>query len=218
MKKMYGWLIFSILSLFLLMGCSSVHQIGEIGTFEVWQVKTRDAFTPNTTTVLTHNLEDGALTKIEGGTGRSGIGQLAGPSAAVGAAYFIGKGIGDSGDSTEIRQEGGGASSISEGSSSKSSATGGEGGQGGSSVAYGGEGGQGGSSSATGGSSVAYGGEGGQGGTGGSPVAYGGEGGQGGTGGAGGAGGAGGSGGSGGSGGGFKPPPFQDDWTPPGLR
>jgi hypothetical protein len=128
MKRIYGWLVFSILSLFLLMGCSSVHQIGTIGTQEIWQVKTRDWVTPNTVTVFTHNVEDGAVHKVEGGVGRSGLGQIAGPSAAVGAAYFIGKGIGDSGDRTTIQQSGGGAVSNS---SSKAKAEGGEGGEGG---------------------------------------------------------------------------------------
>jgi hypothetical protein len=123
-------LVLLILVLFTI-GCSSVHQIGQIGEFEIWQVKTRDALTPNTVTVLTHNLEDGALTKIEGGTGRSGLGQLAGPSAAVGAAYFIGKGLGDSGDEinteTNIKQEGSSATSgsVSEATGGTSTAYGG---------------------------------------------------------------------------------------------
>jgi hypothetical protein len=47
---------------------------------------------------LVHNVEDGALTKIEGASGHSGLGQVAGPAAVAGAAYFIGKGLEDSGD------------------------------------------------------------------------------------------------------------------------
>ena len=127
MKKVF----LVLLSFVLLAGCASMNQIGEIGTHEIWQVKTRDVISPSTTTVFVHNKEDGALTKVEGGTGRSGLGQIAGPAAVVGAAYFIGRGLEGSGDEinseTNIKQEGSSAAagSIATGGNADSSATGG---------------------------------------------------------------------------------------------
>lgn len=81
-----------------LTGCASVAQIGEIGTHKIYWVQTCDVIAPCTTTILTYNNKDGALNKIEGGTGPSVLGQLAGPASVATAGYFVGRGLEDSGD------------------------------------------------------------------------------------------------------------------------
>ena len=83
-------------------GCASVKEIGEIGGHKIYNVKTENVFAPSTSTILTYNTADGTLTMINGGSGASGLGQIAGPAAVVGGAYFIGKGMKDSGDTTTI--------------------------------------------------------------------------------------------------------------------
>jgi hypothetical protein len=92
-----------------LSGCASVARIGEIGVHEVYMVQTCDMISPCTTTILTHNPKDGALNKIEGGTGPSALGQFLGPASVATAGYFVGKGLGESGDvvtsSTELSSE-----------------------------------------------------------------------------------------------------------------
>lgn len=92
--------------------------VSKVGAHEVWKVTSRDFIAPSTTTILTHNVTDGTVSKIEGAAGSSALGQLAGPAAAVGAAYFIGKGIEESGDqnTTNVNQAQDGASANSEGS------------------------------------------------------------------------------------------------------
>ena len=91
-------------ALFVLTACGGVYKVGQIGTHEVWQVTTRDVVAPSTQTVLTHNLKDGAVTKIEGGTGSSFLGQVAGPAATALGAYYIGQGIGESGDEVTVNE------------------------------------------------------------------------------------------------------------------
>jgi hypothetical protein len=98
-------IVFPLLVLMLLVaGCASVKEIGEIGTHKIYNVKTENVFAPSTSTILTHNTEDGTLMMVNGGSGASGLGQIAGPAAVVGGAYFIGKGLGDSGDNVTVKE------------------------------------------------------------------------------------------------------------------
>ena len=93
--------LFTLTILFLILftiGCSSVGQIGNIGGHDIYTVKTRDLISPSTTTVLVHKVESDQLHKVDGGTGPSFLGQMAGPAATAAAGYFIGEGLEDSGD------------------------------------------------------------------------------------------------------------------------
>ena len=94
-----------ITAITLLSGCSTMQQLGTIGTHEIWEVTTRDIMAPSTQTILVHNPTDKSLTKVEGGVGPSLLGQIAGPAAVVGGAYFIGKGLEDSGDTTNVTSD-----------------------------------------------------------------------------------------------------------------
>ena len=98
MKKLV--LLAVIALVVLLAGCSSVQRIGSVGIHDFYAVSTCDTISPCTTTVLTYNTQDGALNKIEGGTGPSVLGQFLGPASVAAAGYFIGEGIADSGDDT----------------------------------------------------------------------------------------------------------------------
>ena len=95
MKKMT---LAVIILTFTFFGCAAVDKIGDIGGHEIYKVTTRDLIAPSSTTLLTLNKADNGLTRIEGGVGASMLGQVAGPAAVAGAGYFIGRGIGDSGD------------------------------------------------------------------------------------------------------------------------
>ncbi len=94
--------ILAVMALFVLVGCSTVSRIGEIGTHDIYRVATWDMVSPSTTTIFTYNKPDGALTKIEGGAGPSFLGQFLGPAAVTAAGIYIGKGLEKSGDESNI--------------------------------------------------------------------------------------------------------------------
>jgi hypothetical protein len=75
-------------------GCAGTKHIGTIGDVEFHEVYSTGILTPSTTTIVTKN-PDGAVAKVNGGMGGSGVGQLAAPVATVGAAYLIKEGMGD---------------------------------------------------------------------------------------------------------------------------
>ena len=107
----------AILTVASCIGCTGVARIGEIGVHEIYMVQTCDVISPCTTTILSHSTKDGALNKIEGGTGPSVLGQFLGPASVTAAGYFIGEGIEDSGDVTNVTSdsasEGGKAGAVS---------------------------------------------------------------------------------------------------------
>ena len=121
-----------ITALLVLTGCSAIGKIGSIGIHDIYSVQFCDMISPCTTTILTHSTKDGALNKIEGGTGPSILGQVLGPASVATAGYFIGDGISESGDKISETNN---LSSKSEGSTAQSA---------------------GGAASATGGTSKAY--------------------------------------------------------------
>ena len=102
---------------------SSMSQIGTIGLHQIYQVKTCDMVSPCTTTILTHSAKDGALNKIEGGTGPSILGQVLGPASVASAGYFIGDGLGDSGDKNSITSNSDGSTAQAAGGAAVAGAT-----------------------------------------------------------------------------------------------
>lgn len=91
-------LIVVLIVAMLLVSCSSISKVGNIGGVDIYEVNTRDFLSPMSTTVITHDPENGEVAKINGGIGSSGLGQVAGPAATVGSAYLIKEGLRKSGD------------------------------------------------------------------------------------------------------------------------
>lgn len=92
--------LFTIFAVFLLfgIGCASVDHVATFGSHEIHTITTRDWIAPATTTVLAFDTRDEGLHQLQAATGASGLSQIAGPAAVATGAYFIGKGLKDSGD------------------------------------------------------------------------------------------------------------------------
>jgi len=96
-----------------LLSCSTMSSVGYISQgdkmlneidsqYGFIVVKSRDLFSPCTTTVFRYDRATRELTKVDGGTGASALGTLAGPAATAYAGHEIGQGIDGSGDTNNI--------------------------------------------------------------------------------------------------------------------
>ena len=95
--------IVGILSVLLLLGCASIEKAEYMMEDEVVAhaledhafivVKTRGIVTPSTTTVFLYDKVNKTFTKVEGGTGASALGVVAGPAATAYAGHEIGRGL-----------------------------------------------------------------------------------------------------------------------------
>ena len=105
MKK----LLVVLLSLVFLSSCASISSVdlpeNFVDRYEVLKVTTRDVIAPSTTTILIYDKNNKTLDKVEGSSGSSFVGQLAGPAATAFSGYRIGKGIADSGDDTVVNND-----------------------------------------------------------------------------------------------------------------
>lgn len=90
--------LFMIICLSVTVGCTTLDQTAKIGTHEIYVLETTAFLAPSTTTVMAHNTQDGALNRINAGTGAGFLGAVAQPAATAAAGYFIGDGLEDSGD------------------------------------------------------------------------------------------------------------------------
>lgn len=93
------------LFLFLLCGCSYVHEFGQIGSHRLYKIQVGSLAAPGQTAIGMLDTNTGIVTFTSpiGGNGVVGSVVTAGGSVAMG--YYIGKGLGKSGDQTTINTD-----------------------------------------------------------------------------------------------------------------